>query len=358
MREMKISIYKLGEYKIMESDTGELRWEAHFGIAVRQEGMCFKKGAILFIRPAESQRDGFLKLEFSDHLKGLPPWLKTKYYCGNVEVFHCKTGKKVSTEEMRLWMLNQGREGENIALSCRTGDDSNDLSSLMSRENVTFRLQRYEIIKKTDAQIVWKTHAGPNTVSSGNCIILEDILFIGSRQTEQSNLNKRQFLANLQQLPKWDQTRYYCPKLSLHDCKTGNRLQEGRERWLSEKTPTEKHDIRNRYKNATESKILTGTQRGIFSTRTLPIFESLADSAASRGENDRFFRFIFKKSYILKSIAIFRTSCIRKWITYTAALIFLILSSFFAFLIYYWEEHHESWHYKKGERASSHHRNR
>ena len=64
---MKTNIYKLGEYKIIESDTGELRWEAHFGLGALQEGRCFKKGTILFIGPAESQRDGFLILEFIDH---------------------------------------------------------------------------------------------------------------------------------------------------------------------------------------------------------------------------------------------------------------------------------------------------
>jgi hypothetical protein len=39
---MKINIYKLGEYKIIESDAGELRWEAHFGLGELQEGRCFK----------------------------------------------------------------------------------------------------------------------------------------------------------------------------------------------------------------------------------------------------------------------------------------------------------------------------
>ncbi|MCJ7593453.1 MAG: hypothetical protein MUO52_01600, partial [Desulfobacterales bacterium] len=187
---MKINIYKLGEYKIIESDTGELRWETHFGLGALQEGRCFKKGTILFIGPAESQRDGFLKLEFIDHLKGFPEWLKTKYYCENLEVLHCKTGKKVSREEMRLWMFDQGREGETMLFSGKPGDDSDNLSSLMPRENVDFRLQRYEISKKANGQIVWKTYEGLSSLRTGPCIILEDILFIGPWQDEQTNLTK------------------------------------------------------------------------------------------------------------------------------------------------------------------------
>ena len=353
---MKINIYKLGGYKIIESHTGELTWEAHFGLGAIQEGRCFKKGTILFMGPAENQRDGFLKLEFIDHLKGFPDWLKTKYHCGTLEVFHCKTGKKVSREEMRLWMLDQDREGESMAFSGRPDDDSKDLSSLMSRENVDFRLRRYEIIKKANGQVVWKTYAGPGSLRTGTCIILEDILFMGRWQTEQTNLIERQFRANLKQLPEWNQTKYYCLRLSLHDCKSANRVLEEKKGWRRTRPATAKHDIRNEYKSTTEFKIPKGTQRGIFSARILPIFDSLANPAASRGEHARFFRSKFKKSYISKSIAVFRNSVTGKWITHIVALIFLIISLFFIFLIGYWKERYERRHYKKGEHASSHHR--
>ena len=306
---MKATIYKLGEYKIIESDTGELRWEAHFGFGAFQEGRCFRKGRILFIGPAENDRPGLLKREFFDHLKPFPAWLKTKYYCRGLEVYHCKTGKRITKEEMLLWMLDRSiNEGYRLC-SEKPGQRSNNISTRRARGDISFRLQRYEIIRKPDGQIVWKTHAGPNTVSGGNCIILEDVLFIGSRQNELSNLIKRQFLSNLQQLPKWDQTKYFCPKLSLHDCKTGNRAQEERKRGTN--------NARKGYKNSTEFKL--------------------------------------KKSDLSKNRAVFFTHWVRKCITYVAALILLIISLFFAYLIRYWKELKRRWHYKKGKRSSIHH---
>jgi hypothetical protein len=303
---MKENIYKLGEYKIIESDTGELRWEAHFGLGAVQEGRCFRKGRILFIGPAENDRPGLLKREFLYHLKPFPAWLKTKYYCRGLEVYYCRTGKRVTKEEMLLWMLDRGiDEGERL-YSEKPGQRSNNMSSRKAIGDISFRLQRYEIIRKTDGQIVWKTHLGLNTVSDGTCIILEDILFIGPRQNEQSTLNKRQFLSNLQQLPKWVQTRYFCSRLSLHDCETGKRVQDERKRWRSERRATETHAARKGYKNSTAFKL--------------------------------------KKSYISGNCAIFFTRWISKYITCAAALIVLIISFFFNYLVRHWKKLKARWH--------------
>ncbi len=92
---MKETIYRLGEYKIIESDTGQLMWEAHFGFGESEKGRCFRKGSVLFIGSAENCRNGFLKGEFLDDLKKYPKWGKTKFYCIGVCVHHCKNGKSV-----------------------------------------------------------------------------------------------------------------------------------------------------------------------------------------------------------------------------------------------------------------------
>ena len=231
-RDVKTNIFRLGEFKIIESDARYLRWEAHFGLGEIKEGRCFKNGSILFIGPPESRHDGFLKFEFMTHLKGFPDWLKTKYYCKGLEVYHCKTGKKVTKEEMMLWKPNRGIDGRSEPPL-----------------NAAYRLQRYEIAQKPNGQIVWRTHAGPNTFSTGTCMILEDIIFMGLGQNEKAPLNKRQFLANLEKLPQWRQTAYFCPKISLHECKPENEMQHERKRWCEKKKATEKHADQKGYKS-------------------------------------------------------------------------------------------------------------
>jgi len=350
---MKDNFYKLGEYKIIESDTGELSWEAHFGLGMFQEGRCFRKGAILFIGPAESHHNGFLKLEFIDHLKVFPEWPKTKYYCGNLEVFHCKTGKKVSREEMRLWMFNQDSEEETIAFSGSPGDDSN----VISGEDVNFRLKRYEINKKANGQVVWKTYAGLSTLRTGACIILENILFIGPWQDEQTDLIRRQFIANLKQQPEWNQTKYYCPTFSLRECKTLNRVSEYKKGGLRGKKTTETKYEKAVHKKSTELNIPHGKSRQPFSPKKLLVpLKSLAKPSINTWEKVRFFKFNFKKPNISKRIDNFRTTGVKKWLTYSGVFILfaILLGIFFLFDI--WKNHDGKGHYKKESHPSSHRR--
>lgn len=351
---MKATSYKLAEYKIIEYDTGELRWERHYGLGVLQEGSCFKKGAILFIGPAENDGPGFLILEFSDNLKTLSVWGKTKYYCRSLEIYHCKNGKRVTKEEMLLWILDLGiNEGERV-YSEKPGQHSNNIFTKRATGDVTFRLQRYGIIKKTNGQIVWKTHAGPNTVNCGDCIILEDILFIGSWKNEQLNLDRRQFLENLQQLTIWDQTKYYCPKLSLHECKTANRVWGEKKRLLSDKEATATNYAGKGYTKITESKISPNKPPRIISARKSASLQVLVKSVASRAKSNRFFWCNFKKPDVSKSIAIFRTSVIKKSLTCSAVLILLTILLIMFFFFGYWAEHDEKKHHKKEDHSSSH----
>ena len=144
---MQVSVYKLADYKIIEHDTGELRWEAHFGLGELQEGRCFKKGTILFIGPAESKRAGFLILEFVDHLNAFPDWSKTKHFCRGLEVYNCKSGKKVSKEEMSLWIFDRRIDEADGHCSKKSRQCCNDSLTRRATEDVAFRIQRFEIIK-------------------------------------------------------------------------------------------------------------------------------------------------------------------------------------------------------------------
>jgi hypothetical protein len=173
---METSAYKLAEYKIIEHNTNELRWETHFGVGALKEGRCFKKGTILFIGPAENDRPGFLKLEFIDHLKRLPVWTKTKYYCFNLDVYQCRANKKVTKKEMQLWTMEHNLDKKH-KINSDAPNYMVNLSTMRDSENLHFRLNRYEIIKKKDGRILWNSFIGPAIIANGDCIILEDIIF-------------------------------------------------------------------------------------------------------------------------------------------------------------------------------------
>lgn len=225
-KEMGEKNYRLGEFQITESDTGELRWKAHFGLGALQEGTCFTKGTILFIGPSRSDRSGFLKGEFLDHLRQFPEWFKTKYYCRSPEIYHCMTGKRVTKAEIQIWRLERSLDEYGRILAKKPGTYADDRYGRSETGEVAFRLQRYEVIKQGSDRAYWRTFAGPDTVSTGGCVILEDILFVCPRRTGQFHLAKRQFLSNLKKLRRWDQTRYFCLRVSLYDCRTGMWIQE------------------------------------------------------------------------------------------------------------------------------------
>jgi len=296
---MKKNCYKLGEYKIIESDSGELSWEAHFGLGMFQEGRCFRKGAILFIRPAESRHNGFLILEFNDHLKKFSAWTKTRYYCKNLEVFHCKTGKKVTRNEMRIWMIDQGSDSTATALLGSPGDALNDSFPTISGYNVNFRLQKYEIHKNANGQVMWRTFAGLNILRTGECIILEDILFLGPWHDEQTDMMRRQFVANLKNLPQWNQTKYFCHTFPLYECKTSSLIKEYKKEILSENKAIENKYVKAVNKKNSELKISPEKSRQPFSPKELwESLKSLAKPSINTLKKNIFLKFRFKRPKI------------------------------------------------------------
>jgi len=296
---MGTKAYRLGEYKIIESGIGELRWEAHSGFAEFREGTCFRKGTILFIGPAENDQMGFLKGDFLDHLKTFPVWSKTRYYCNSFEIYHCMTGKRVSKQEMLMRMLVSGR-GE-VGTASREG---------------AFRLGPYEITKKTTGQIVWKTAPGPNTIREGTGTIVEDILFLSSGEKTEIRLIGRQFAESLPQLRKWDQTEYYCLKSSFCDCRPFSKAQEKRSMWPRTRRATEKHD--------------------------------------ETGEADKRIRFkpVGLDTWKKQALILFHHA--KKFWVYSAKVLRLMISFFFACSIRFGKKIERMWRLKKGKRSSAH----
>jgi len=195
--------YRLDEYKIVESDSGDLTWETHGGFGAIQKGRCFRKGSLLFIGPAETDEPGFLKREFLEHLKTLPAWSKTRQSCKGFEIYRCMTQKPVTKPEMMLWILEPS---------------DHEAGSLRENTEAVYRLLRYELIMKPTGEIFWKTPTGPTAISCGTCIILEDILFIGPKQSTENSVSTRGFFPDLKRRPKWDQTTYYSTNIPLRTC--------------------------------------------------------------------------------------------------------------------------------------------
>lgn len=205
---MKVSAYRMREFKITEYDNGVICWKSHFGFATEREGKCLLIGNILFLGPWTDEGGGFFKREFFDLLKNLPQWEKTDYYSPHVEIYSCDNGQKVSLEEVHQnqMRISSGRW--------------NALSPPKPSGSVPFfyRLNRYEIVWARDDRVSWKTWGGPNSIRSGKCVMREDILFIGLTDREQT-FAKKKFLAHLKSLPPWDRTRYYCRGLDLRSCR-------------------------------------------------------------------------------------------------------------------------------------------
>jgi len=239
--------YRLGNYKIIQSGTGELGWETHFGLGEITEGRCFMKGSILFIGPTQWRGDGFLKAEFLSHIKKFPEWLETEYYCKGVDIHHCRTGKKVTKFEMLQWNSRRGKDRKGRIFSAKSHRHSDARSSSKEFKPGCWRLQQYEITVEPNNPIRWKTYSGLNNLNVGTCTILEDILFLESGQSEKAKLNKRQFFENLKEMPEWRQTAYYAPKLSLHKTEIEKEMHHDGKRYSGEIEGMKYHDGKIEY---------------------------------------------------------------------------------------------------------------
>jgi hypothetical protein len=113
---MQYTAYRLGEYKIIEDEHGDLWRETHIGLGSSKSGECFIngdillfwkspsglgslkvgrchiKGSILFLEPGKTELSSPKKREFIQQLICLPDWRRTKYFCTNYAIYYSKTG--------------------------------------------------------------------------------------------------------------------------------------------------------------------------------------------------------------------------------------------------------------------------
>jgi len=88
--------YRLDQYQIIEGWDG-----AHAGLAGLKGSRCFLEGTVLALEPPEIEKAGFFKTEFLEHLRKLPQWQKTKYYCHSHALHKCKTGTRTTLGRKR-----------------------------------------------------------------------------------------------------------------------------------------------------------------------------------------------------------------------------------------------------------------
>jgi len=219
---MQNTVYRLGEYKIIEDEHGDLWWETHIGLGSLKSGKCFINGDILFIKPSDSTGPGFLKGEFLDHINKLPKWEKTKYYCASYKFHECKSGsRKPLFDGLDSRLKNEAilrKNGSTQKEVTKTGCKSVKVDTT---EHISYKLRRYEIIEKDNGQLFWKSPGGLGSIKKGRCHIKGSILFLEPGETEQSSLLKREFMQQLIRLPDWERVKYFCPSYTIYYSNTG-----------------------------------------------------------------------------------------------------------------------------------------
>ena len=218
---MQYTAYRLGEYKIIEDEHGDLWWETHIGFGSSKSGKCFINGDILFIKPSDSMGPGFLKGEFLDHLDKLPKWEKTKYYCASYKI---RESKSVSRKPLfegldsRLQdeaILNDGSTQREVSKAGRKSGKAD------TTDHIFHKLGRYEIIEKNIGKLFWKSYSGLGSLKVGRCHIKGGILFLEPGETAQSSILKRESIQQLIRLPDWEKTKYFCPSYTIYYSNTG-----------------------------------------------------------------------------------------------------------------------------------------
>ena len=210
--------YRLGRYRIIEDQYGQLRWESYFGFARTKTGRCFIAGNILFLEPStEIDEPGYLIGEYKQLVDRLPQWTKTKYYCSFYTMKACDAGITLPLKTIGSQTPAQMEAVTNGLKTQVTNALESGVNLSRHTKAVCYRLAHYKIIDNERGGLWWKTYAGLGRLKSGTCFLEGDILFIGHPENEEAGA-RRKFVEHLRQLPKWEKTKYYCFRYTLQTC--------------------------------------------------------------------------------------------------------------------------------------------
>ena len=169
-------------------------------------------------------------------------------------------------------------------------------------------------------------------------------------------MSKQEFLTNMEQISIWDQTKYFCPTLSLQECKIINQVWDVKKKRLITNRVIKSNSVRRDQKSNNLHKRVHNKPDHIFSTNRLKALQSLPKLTTRYKNSLRFPPFKIKKPDILKSIVLFHSVALKKWLTFSAFFILLAGLFFLFILLDHRENHDEKSHYKKGRNNSTNRR--
>jgi hypothetical protein len=206
---MKRSLYRLGQYRITEFETGLLWWETHFDFGRQRAGGCFIYGNILIIDGWSEEKDGLLIGEFLDRLKKLPRWEKTLYYCFTSELIEVKTGRRLPADFLKQMSISAKNSVKGKKVESEEYKDP---------QQGEYRIDRYRITVGDDRSISWETPRGTDRIVGGKALVESGILFLGPAFGAELKQNKQEFLYRLSRLPQWSNTLIWCRHSALRLC--------------------------------------------------------------------------------------------------------------------------------------------
>jgi len=193
---MEGETFRLREYRITEFGSGLIYWEAHHDFGVQRSGRCHQLREVLVLSEFEQEKSGYLKGEFLDQLKTLPPWNRTRYFCLASHLRVVGTGRRPD-KNLLAEIRYQGIHQESV--SKQAGD----------KKTGTFRLGRYQIIFSPNNEIFWETLGDGNKIVTGNCSLESGILLMEPQQGIKGEQIKREYSQQLRRLPQWERTRVW-----------------------------------------------------------------------------------------------------------------------------------------------------
>lgn len=93
-------------------------------------------------------------------------------------------------------------------------------------EKHLYRLNEFRITDYETRVLWWETHHGLGMQRKGKCFIYHDILIIGHPKHEEPGYLKKEFLDQLEKLPPWNKTKYFCFASELLDVVSGRSVDE------------------------------------------------------------------------------------------------------------------------------------